>query len=138
VDILRQFPEQALHNPVISETIAFIRESELGDGLPRGTFDKILKALRIDYRGSKKKISSQNLKRKIQENLSLFLKILDRGGLKIEKAIDEYIEEKEDKSGALKGEENYRRIYLAYSRVYKKLIHKLSHKEAIHFLEIAK
>lgn len=137
IDALHQFPEQAFYDQNIWGLIALVRESEIGGGLPRGTFDKILKAMRIECRGHSKRMKSGEIKQKIQENLAFFLNILDRGDLKIDAAITQYIDRKEGGSGELKGEENYRRIYNAYITVYKKLTALLSHKEAIHFLGIA-
>jgi hypothetical protein len=138
-DAIRQFPQESLLNPTIWRLIAFVRESEINGGLPRGTFDQILRAMRIDYRGFHKRIETEDLKRIVSGNLAFFLKILNRRKLTIDTAVTEYINEAKATTAKeydtnLNREENLKRIFTAYDKVYKHLTAALSHNEAIHFL----
>ncbi|MGA9754239.1 MAG: hypothetical protein WBV23_03765 [Desulfobaccales bacterium] len=140
---IRKFPGESLGNPTIWGLVAFVRESELNGSLPRGTFDKILKATRIEYRGFHKRSKPEDLQRIVFGNLMFFLKILNRDrSTTIDSAITKYINEAETTTGKgyatnKEGEENYKRIFTAYNKVYKNLTAALSQKEAIHFLEHA-
>jgi hypothetical protein len=166
IDYLRQFPENALLNPEVWRVIAFIRESEAKGGLPEKTFEKILKAMRIEKRGAHKKMKSADLERLICRDFIFFVKMLKKGKFTLEEAIDRYIispdlldkpyyelsqdeavdqyykdkqiENEDEYYEHYNGEDNYKAIYKAYNKAYKKLIiANLSQKEAIHFLEIA-
>lgn len=143
---IKRYPEQALRDPVIWNQIAFIRENEKKGRLPHGSFDKILKAMKIDRRRYLIKVDGallvDELGPLISHNLKFFLKILSRGiKTSIEKSIHSYIDAVDPTDEDRQAFENYKRIYKAYKKAYDKLTQpetkKLTPKEAIHFFEVA-
>jgi len=132
---IKRYPEQALCDPVILKLIRFIRESECKGRLPRGSFDKILKAMKIDYR--RRPIPGADLKNIARRDLFFLLKIYHRGkGTSVDSAIEEYFRANPEDEN-FKPEDNYKRIYKAYKKVFDELTSKLSPKEAIDFVEHA-
>ena len=142
---IKNYPGPALRSPIIWDQIAFIRESELKDDLPSGSFNRILKAMKIDRRHFLIKDEDGDLcdydpQKIIPQNLKFFLEIQNRGENgrnTVAAAIDAY--KKKTDLGAPDYEEphNYKRIYNAYKKAYDKLTEKLTYIEAIHFLETA-
>jgi len=139
-DYIKRHPEQALHDQNILERIAIVRELETKKNLPEKSFDRILRAMRIDRRKLplRKRLSVVDLKNKIRRDLFFFLKILDRGkDVKARDAIGRYVQQLYPGHKRLHPEENWKKIYRAYEKVFSELTSKLTREQALHFLEFA-
>jgi hypothetical protein len=135
-DFIKRHPEQALHDPNVLEQVAFVRESELKERLPKKSFGKILKAMRIDWRRSP--FPMGDLKSLIRRDLHFFLKILDREkGVSANDAIQGYVSGHYPSHKNLRREENFKRIYKEYKKVFSELTPKLTRDQAVHFLYCA-
>jgi hypothetical protein len=133
---IKLYPEQALRDPVIRDYIALVRENEYKGALPRGSFDKVLKAMKIDWR--RQPFSRSNPKDVVLKDLLFFRKMLNRESGSVEKAIFAHIEATEDHRGD-GHDEMLKKIFAAYNKAYQQLTApgKLNPDEAIRFLEFA-